>query len=82
VHPRDMNFSTVQMLIQCTKMILIIIIILYVKMNVCLYVCLFVCMYVCLFVCLYFIQIHISEPIGTKLCTRFPVGLEETVGYV
>ena len=49
-------------------------VILYIKMNV----CLFVCMYVCL----YHIQIHISEPIGTKLCTRLPLGLEETVGYV
>ena len=39
-------------------------------------------MNVCLFVCLYLIQIHISEPIGTKLCTRLPLGLEETVGYV
>jgi len=28
-----------------------------------------------------FIQIHISEPIWTKLCTRLPLGLEETVGY-
>jgi len=28
------------------------------------------------------IQIHISEPIWTKLCTRHPLGLEETVGYV
>jgi hypothetical protein len=27
-------------------------------------------------------QIHISEPIGTKLCTHLPRGLEETVGYV
>jgi len=44
--------------------------ILYIKMNV------------CLFVCLYLIQIHISELIGTKLCTRLPLGLEETVGYV
>jgi hypothetical protein len=42
----------------------------------------FVCLYVCVFVCLYLIQIHISEPIGTKLCTRLPLGLEETVGYV
>jgi hypothetical protein len=42
----------------------------------------FVCIYVCLFVCLYLIQIHISAPIGTKLCTRLPRGLEETVGYV
>jgi hypothetical protein len=33
-------------------------------------------------VCLYLIQIHISEPIGTKLCTHLPRGLEETVGYV
>ena len=33
-------------------------------------------------VCLYLIQIHVSEPIGTKLCTRLPLGLEETVGYV
>ena len=40
--------------------------ILYIKMNV----------------CLYLIQIHISEPIGTKLCTHLPRGLEETVGYV
>ena len=44
--------------------------ILYTKMNV------------CMFVCLYLIQIHISEPIGTKLCTHLPRGLEETVGYV
>ena len=28
------------------------------------------------------IQIHIYEPIWTKLCTRLPLGLEETVGYV
>jgi hypothetical protein len=27
-------------------------------------------------------QIHISEPIGTKLCTYLPLGLEEVVGYV
>jgi len=33
-------------------------------------------------VCLYVTQIHISEPIGTKLCTHLPRGLEETVGYV
>jgi hypothetical protein len=39
-------------------------------------------MFVCLFVCLYLIQIHISEPIGTKVCTRLPRGPEETVGYV
>ena len=35
-----------------------------------------------MFVSLYLIQIHISEPIGTKLCTRLPRPLEETVGYV
>ena len=35
-----------------------------------------------MFVCLYLIQLHISEPIGTKLCTHLPRGLEETVGYV
>jgi len=35
-----------------------------------------------MYVCLYLIQIHISEPIGTKLCTRLPLGLEETAGYV
>jgi hypothetical protein len=49
-------------------------IILYIKMNV--------CIYVCLYVCLFLIQIHISAPTGTKLCTRLPRGLEETVGYV
>jgi hypothetical protein len=38
-------------------------------------------MNVCLFVCLYLIQIHISEPIGTKLYTHHPRGLEETVGH-
>ena len=32
--------------------------------------------------CLYLIQIHISEPIGTKFCIYLPRGLEETVGYV
>ena len=36
-------------------------------------------LFVCLFVCLYLIQIHISEPIWTKLCTHLPLGLEETV---
>ena len=35
-----------------------------------------------MFVCLYLIQIHISEPIGTKFCTHLPRGLEETLGYV
>jgi hypothetical protein len=44
--------------------------------------CLFVCLFVCLYVCMYLIQIHISEPIWTKLCTRLPLGLEETVRYV
>jgi len=39
-------------------------------------------MFVHLFVSLYLIQIHISEPIGTKLCTGLPRHLEETVGYV
>jgi hypothetical protein len=39
-------------------------------------------MFVCMFVSLYLIQIHISEPIGTKLCTRLPLVMEETVGYV
>jgi len=28
------------------------------------------------------IQIHISEPISTELCTRLPLRLEEVVGYV
>ena len=37
---------------------------------------------VCMFVSLYLIQIHISEPIGTKLCTCLPRRLEEAVGYV
>jgi hypothetical protein len=44
--------------------------------------CLFVCMYVCMCVCMELTQIHISEPIRTKLCTRLPLGLEESVGYV
>jgi hypothetical protein len=39
-------------------------------------------LFVCLFVCLYLIQIHISEPIGTKRCTQHPIGLEVTIGYV
>jgi len=39
-------------------------------------------MNVCLYVCFYLIQIHISKPIRTKLCTHLPCGLEETVGYV
>jgi hypothetical protein len=28
------------------------------------------------------IQIHISEPIRTKLCTPLPLGLEETIGHI
>jgi len=28
------------------------------------------------------IQIHISESIWTRLCTRLTLGLEEVVGYV
>jgi hypothetical protein len=35
---------------------------------------------VCVFVCLHLIQIRISEPILTRLCTHLPFGLEETVG--
>jgi len=35
-----------------------------------------------LFVSLYLIQIHISEPISTEICTRLPLRLEEVVGYV
>ena len=35
-----------------------------------------------MFVCMELIQIHISELISTKLCTRPPLGLEEVVGYV
>jgi len=42
----------------------------------------FVCLLVCMCVCMELIQIHISEPIWTKLCTRLPLGLEETIGYV
>jgi hypothetical protein len=42
----------------------------------------FVCLFVCLYVCMYLTQIHISEPIWTKLYTRLPLGLEETVWYV
>jgi hypothetical protein len=36
----------------------------------------------CIYICTYLTQIHISEPIWTKLCTRLLLGLEETVGYV
>jgi len=39
-------------------------------------------MFVCLYVCMKLIQIHISKPNWTKLCTHLPLGLEETVGYV
>jgi len=39
-------------------------------------------MFVFLLVCMELIQIHISEPIWTKLRTRLPLGLEEVVGYV
>jgi len=35
-----------------------------------------------MYVCMELIQIHISKPMWTKLCTRLPLGLEETVGYV
>jgi hypothetical protein len=35
-----------------------------------------------LYVSLYLIQIHISEPTGTKFRIRLPPGLEETVGHV
>jgi hypothetical protein len=35
-----------------------------------------------MYVSLYLIQIHISAPIGAKLCTHIPRGLEETVGFV
>jgi hypothetical protein len=35
-----------------------------------------------MFVCMELIQIHISGPIWTKLCTSLPLGLEEVVGYV
>ena len=34
-----------------------------------------------LFARLYLIQIHISEPISTELCTRLSLRLEEVVGY-
>ena len=44
--------------------------ILYIKMNV------------RLFVCVELVQIHISDPIWTKLCTRLILGLQEVVGYV
>jgi hypothetical protein len=40
-------------------------------------------MFVCLFICMCGIYTNSHfEPIWTKLCTRLPLGLEETVGYV
>jgi hypothetical protein len=39
-------------------------------------------MLVCLYVCMELTQIHISEPIWIKPCTRLPLGLEETIRYV
>jgi hypothetical protein len=42
----------------------------------------FVCLLVCLYVCMELIQIYISEPIWTNLCTHLPLGLEEIIGYV
>jgi hypothetical protein len=46
--------------------------ILYIKMNVCFFVCLYVCMY----------ETYTNLHFWTKLCTRLPLGLEETVGHV
>jgi hypothetical protein len=34
-----------------------------------------------MFVCLELIQIHISEPMWTRICTHLPLSLEEVVGY-
>jgi hypothetical protein len=53
----------------------------YIDVCVCLFIYIYI-LYIKMNVCLYLIQIHISEPIWTKLCTRLPLGLEETVGYV
>jgi hypothetical protein len=39
-------------------------------------------MFVCMYECVELMQIHISEPIWTTLCTRISLGLEGTVGYV
>jgi hypothetical protein len=50
-------------------------------MRVCVYI-LYIKRNVCLYVCTELTQIHISEPIWTKFCTRLPFGLEETVGHV
>jgi len=55
---------------KCTNTLYDYALILYIKLNV------------CKFVCLYLIQIPISEPISTKLCTHLPLGPEEIVGYV
>ena len=54
----------------------------HVRLCIILYIKLKGGLFVCLFVCLYLIQIHIFEPIPTKLCTHLPLRLEETVGYV
>jgi hypothetical protein len=56
----------------CTKIIS------HIKTNV----CKFTFFQISRFVNLYLIQIHISEPIGTKLCTHLLSGLEKTIGYV
>jgi hypothetical protein len=40
------------------------------------------CLFVCLYVCMELIQIHISEPIWTKIYTRLSLGLEDVLGYV
>jgi hypothetical protein len=48
----------------------------------CIIIIIIIILYIKLFVRLYLIQIHISEPIWTKLCTHIPLGLKETVGYV
>jgi hypothetical protein len=58
-----------QIIGQPVKQLLSFDLILYIKINVCLYVC------------MELIQIHISQPIWTKLCTHLSLGLEETVGY-
>jgi hypothetical protein len=52
------------------------------RFKICGFLILYIKMNVCLFVCMELIQIHISEPIWTRLCTRLPLGLEETVVYV
>ena len=40
------------------------------------------CLFVCFYPFLYLIQIHISEPISTELCTRLPLRLQKVVWYV